>query len=175
MPPDERDEMKLSKLERLMLSNQLKILEKLYPEEASSYAEKRKAIEYGFALHFPWLMDHIYDEMTVEECKEVLDILEMFSAIKRSYDNLKDKEGIKEDLIRFAGFDGNNEGAQMVYTRYFIVDLDRYVELRYDADYPDFNSHYPSLDRYLTMTAIWKKCKDKYKLSKEEILELLEA
>jgi uncharacterized protein len=175
MPPDERDEMKLSKLERLMLSNQIKILEKLYPEEASSYAEKRKAIEYGFALHFPWLMDHIYDEMTVEECKEVLDILEMFSAIKRSYDNLKDKKGVKENRVRFAGFDGNSEGAQMVYTRYFIVDLDRYVELRYDSDYPDFNSHCPSLDMYRNMMAVWKDCKDKIRLSKEEIIRILEA
>lgn len=42
--------MKLSKLERLILANQFKILEALYPDDAESYENNRKAIEEGTYL-----------------------------------------------------------------------------------------------------------------------------
>jgi len=149
----------------LILSNQLKILERLYPEEADAYANQRKAVEEGYSFHYPSLMDHIYNEMTVEECREVLDILQMFSTIKISFEDLDDKSDIKENRIRFAGFDGNNETRQMIYARYFIVDLERYDELRSGSQYSDYNSHSPSIDRYRRMLKVWEEYPNQYALN----------
>lgn len=44
--------MKLTKVERLILSNQYSILEKLYPEEAEHYHLQKKIVENGYSLHY---------------------------------------------------------------------------------------------------------------------------
>lgn len=81
--------MKLSKVERLMLVNQYLILEGLYPDEKEFYANNRKAIEEGFELHYSDLFAGISDKtLTEKECREVLDILDMFRAITFSYEKL---------------------------------------------------------------------------------------
>jgi uncharacterized protein YfbU (UPF0304 family) len=167
--------MDLSEKDRLIISNQLKILEKLYPEEADYYSTHRKAIEQGYKLHYNWLVEHFYDEMSQEECREVLDILEMYRAITFSYRRLTDKNGIDEKQIRFKGFDGNNEGKQFGYALYFIVDLKRYDELRYGVEYPDFNSGTPMLDRYKKMLKLWEGYSKSFELTREQIVELLKA
>lgn len=167
--------MDLSKKDRLIIANQLKILEKLYPDEADYYAKHRKAIEDGYKLHYNWLVENFYHEMSEEECKEVLEILDMYRALTFSYQHLDNKSEIDETEIRFRGFDGNNETSQYSYTQYFIVDLGRFDELTYGAKYSNFNSHCPMLDRYHRMVAVWKQCRDKFNLSKDEIRKILEA
>jgi uncharacterized protein YfbU (UPF0304 family) len=167
--------MELSKMDRLSLSFQLKILEKLYPEEADYYAQNRKAIEEGYALHYDWLFEHIYEGLNVEECKEVLDILDMYRAITFSIEDIEDKTDLDSPFIKFSGFDGNNESKQMAYTRYFIYDLDRYQELKYGKDYRDFNSHCPLLDKYRKMLVEWKKSRNPHQLSKETIMRIVNA
>ncbi|MCK5270228.1 MAG: YfbU family protein [Sedimentisphaerales bacterium] len=165
--------MDLSKKERLIIVNQLKILEKLYPEEAKEYSNHRKAIEQGYKLHYSWLTEWLYDEMSEDECKEVLSILEMYRAITSSYRSAEDKQGLEESEIKFPGFDGNEESNQFGYTLYFIVDLGRYDELRGDAEYPDFNSHRPKLKKYKKMLEIWNKYENKHSLTITKIKELL--
>ena len=168
--------MELDKKERLILSNQLKILEKLYPDEADYYAQHRKALEEGYALHYSWLFENIYDEMSVEECKEVLDFLDMYRAITFSYQKLEDKGELEShSYLKFSGFDGNNETKQMAYAQYFMIDLDRYQELRYDQPSPDLNSHMQMLPKYRNMLKKWKNCKDKNYLSKDDIELILSA
>lgn len=167
--------MDLSLKERLIISNQLKILEKLYPDEAEYYAQHRKAIENGYKLHYSWLTEYFFDEMSEEECSEVLDILEMYRAITLSYNELKDKSGIEENEIRFRGFDGNDETRQFSYANYFIIDLGRYNELRYGAEHPGFNSHCSMLDKYRRMLSEWQKCSDKQNLSNDDIKRILES
>src|SRR3954468_5735854 len=114
--------LKLTRTERWILANQYRILEALYPDEAKRLAEYREAIEHGYELHYDWIAHSIYDKgdaLSAEECKEVIQILDMHRALKRSYEALTDKSGIKEYGVKFAGFDGNNETAQMAYARYF--------------------------------------------------------
>jgi hypothetical protein len=166
--------MELSEKDRLVISNQLKILEKLYPEEAKDYALHRKAIEDGYMLHYSWLAEGLYDEMSEADCREVLDILEMYRAITFSYKKAKDKEGLDEDKIKFHGFDGNEETRQFGYAMYFIIDLGRYGELKGNAEYPDLNSHGDrTLSDYRKMLKIWKNYKDKHILTIAQIKELL--
>jgi uncharacterized protein len=172
----------LSMKDRLIIANQLKILEKLYPEEAAEYAKHRKAIEQGYKLHYSWLTEWFYDEMSEGECQEVLSILDMYRAITFSYQKAEDKEDLEESDIKFHGFDGNNEGKQFGYTLYFIVDLGRYDELRGESDYPDFNSHGSvTIDDYRRMLQVWNKYKDDYyksrphKLTIAQIKEILKV
>lgn len=166
--------MDLSEIERLIIANQLKILEKLYPEDAKEYSNHRKAIEQGYKLHYSWLTEWFYDEMAEDECREVLDILSMYSAISISYKKAEDKEGLEESKIKFPGFDGNNEGKQFGYAMYFIIDLERYDELRGESQYPDFNSHgFVTLNDYRSRLTIWNQYEDKHSLTIAQIKELL--
>ena len=165
--------MDLSMKDRLIIANQLKILEKLYPEEAKDYSNGRKAIEEGYKSHYSWLTEGFCDEMSVAESEEVIRILNMYRAITFSYKKAEDKEGLEESKIKFHGFDGNDEGKQFGYAQYFIVDLGRYDELRGDSEYPDLNSHYPMLDEYRRMLSIWKSYEDKHFLTIAQIKELL--
>ena len=168
--------MELTKKERLILSNQFKILEKLYPEEADFYSVQREAIEEGFALHYDDAVKLFAEEMTNEECKEVIDILDMFRALHYSYENLdsEEKDEIDEYKIEFHGFDGNNETKQMAYTEYFINKLDRFEELRDNSEFPDYNSHSRVLSEYRRMYNKWSEFDNKRNLTKEEIEYIIE-
>jgi uncharacterized protein len=74
--------MKLTKIERLLLVNQLLILEKLYPESAKAYKQERTALREGYELHYKDLFHLIEDEtLSEDQCREVLDVLEMYRAI----------------------------------------------------------------------------------------------
>jgi uncharacterized protein len=165
--------MKLSRVERWMLVNQMRILEALYPDEAKSIAEQREALEAGYELHYGGFAEHIYDEkdaLSPEACREVLDILSMHRALKFGYDALKDKSGIEESRVTFVGFDGNNETTLMGYTRWFCdSDGGRFKELNRGDD---FNSHDPMLANYRAMLTEWEKSKDKNRLTKDDIIRI---
>ncbi|RYE52211.1 MAG: YfbU family protein [Sphingobacteriales bacterium] len=149
--------MELSKLERVNLINQFLTLEKLYPEEATYYARHRKALEEGYVLHYKWIFEHLHPDMSERDCKEVLDILDMYRAITFAYFEAYETKKIEDHKYRFPGFDGNEECEQLAYTSYFIVDLDRYNELNYNKEFPSFNSHYPMMPKYRAMLDVWKK------------------
>lgn len=162
----------MDKLKRFELINQLLILEKLYPEEADHYAKNRKALEYGFELHYSWLTENLSDGLSEEECKEVLDIMDMYRSITFSWNRIHpDKEIPKE--YRFKGFDGNNEGDLRSYIQYFIIELDRFDELRYGSSFPSFNSHTRMLERYRKQLEVWKTCD--FDLTEQQITSITGA
>ena len=162
--------MELSKQERLILSNQYRILENLYPEETETFRECRKIVEDGYALDYEEISRHIYNELNEGECTEVLDILSMHQALHQSAQALTDEPEI---AISFHGFDGNNETKQMAYTRFYINELHRFVELTEIAQAPDYNSHYPTSGRYRLMLDEWNQCNDKNNLTREEINRII--
>jgi len=168
--------MKLTRLERWVISNQLKMLEALYPDDVEFYAQKRKAIECGYEMHYSWACEHIYKDdsiMSIDECKEVLEILEMFDSITNSYSSIKDKSGIDKKDVKFPGFDGNSEGKYMSYARYFCsLDGGRFVSITKDTD---LNSHFPTLTIYRRMLNEWNKSKNKFNLSKSEIIDIIKS
>jgi len=162
----------MDKLKRFELINQLLILEKLYPEESDYYAKNRKALEYGFELHYSWLTENLSDGLTEEECSEVLDIMDMYRSITFSWKRLNsDKEVPRE--YRFEGFDGNNEGSLRSYVQYFILELGRYEELKYENSFPSFNSHARKLGFYRSQLRKWKQFD--FDLTKEQLALLVEA
>lgn len=165
----------LSRVERWILSNQYRILEALYPEEADHLAHAREALEQGFEGRYEDLASHIDESvLSPQECREVVDILAMYDALQRSRTALGEQTKIKEEEVRFAGFDGNNETAQMVYARHFCGGpLGRFQGL---DTAKDFNSHFPSLDSYRAMLRVWKdQCKGSYQMTEAQIRQVLDA
>lgn len=168
--------MELSEKDRLLIANQLRILEALYPDEADYYAVQRKAVEQGYTLHYSDLTAGFFDEMSPERCQEILDILEMYRVLTFSATELDDLEINQHHSLRFEGFDGNHETSEMLYAQYFVEDLDRYNELKYGSEYASFNSHTPLLDKYRRMLSVWRSLqKRSYELSRDEVLAVLEA
>ncbi|MFA0289702.1 MULTISPECIES: YfbU family protein, partial [unclassified Vibrio] len=168
-------EMKLDKKERLALVNQFLILEKLYPEEADYYAQHRQAISEGYELHYDWIYENLWEGLSKEECRRVLDILDMYRTIHFSAKKCADTTVKEHYWLKFPGFDGNEESSYMAYCRYFIVDLERYDELRYGQEIPDLNSHMPTLDKYDAMLSVWEGFGKPHTLGADKILLILEA
>ncbi len=100
------------------------------------------------------------EQDTPETVKEVLDILDMWSFIERSYENLSndEKSFVEKEAAPFGknpsfpGFDGNNESDYVGAASFIVNDLDRFEEFKGR----DFNSHCPSIDSYSRMLSIFK-------------------
>ena len=169
----------LSKFERLILSNQMRILEALYPDEADGIAIQREAIENGYELLYRWQAQYIYegdDVMTSEECLEVWDTLDMFDAINRAIERLEKSEYRENWAATFAGYDGNYESKFMAFAAYTVQRLRRfeYVPLRREGHW---NSHSPMRGVYGRMRSIWDRCSPdhRHNLSEAELQEILAA
>jgi DNA protecting protein DprA len=108
----------LTPLERLQLANQFEILEKMKPEEAEHYASLREIVERGYTIRYEEVFNGIYDEMSLDECKYVYDVLDMHRALINSFNELKDKQGLTAEDVKFKGFDGNNESKRHGFVRY---------------------------------------------------------
>lgn len=165
--------MKLTKLERRLLANQYLILEKLYGEEAGSYASLRKAIEEGYELHYGDAFENLSDGLTADECREVRSVLDMHRFLHFAHAKLTpaDKEAIPAATVAFDGYDGNNETTQMAYVRYVIEDQGDWSELK-TGGHGEFNSHMPMISDYRAMVARWNKSRDKYALTKDDIIRI---
>lgn len=167
--------MDLTKKERLGFIYQLRILEALYPNEAAGFANQRTALEDGLTLHYDWILENLSEEMTRQECQQVLDILDMYRAITFGLHKLDEFDVLrKHHLAKFQGFDGNYEGQLMSYVRYFIMDLDRYDELK-QGKLPSFNSHMRMLETYQAMLGRWKPMENRFELSRGQIASVLGA
>jgi uncharacterized protein YfbU (UPF0304 family) len=167
---------KLEKQYRLLLANQLKILEALYPKDADFYRHSRIALEEGYEAHYSHLFEPFLAPMSDDECREVQDILEMYCQMKSAFERLGKAKGVKKRDVRFPGFDASTEPSQLSYTRYLIDELGRYDELP-DKRNPAFESDVPMLATYRRMVAMWRQLDDRvrYKLDQLSMLQVLEA
>ncbi|QAA31315.1 YfbU family protein [Clostridium manihotivorum] len=168
--------MELTRVERIILANQYRILEALYPEDAESYANNRKALEEGFELHYSELFGSLSEnELNSEECREVIEILNLYRALTFSYEELEDKSDLDEYAVMFRGFDLNDEyeGKRVIYARYFINDLDRFEELKYGKSYAECNSHSEMMPKYRRMLDKWQKLGKSFELTKDQIISIV--
>ncbi len=172
--------MDLTKKDRLIIANQLKILQNQNPNSHEEYNNQIKVLENGYALHYDEIFNEIGNELSRNECLEVLKILEMREVLIDSFNALKDEGAdlgeLTEEKVRFHGFSGNEETLQMSYTRYFINDLERHHIFRDGNLKNDFNSHCPMLDIYNKQVYSWKnKYQGHRELTAEMITDILEV
>ena len=174
------NDFKLTALDRLVLSNQYRILEALYPDKAESLAIRREAIENGYEMLYKWDMEYICDGeeiLTREESLEVWDTLDMFHALRISAKQLDILDWLSEQgNSTFQGYDGNNETKFMAFAAFTIQRLNRfqYLDLS-DDEY--LSSHSPMRPIYNKMLKIWKPVlsSNRFELSKEEIENIIGA
>lgn len=167
------NEFELSEKERISYILQLEILSKLFPD-SGTYESLLDALKYGFKLHYKDLKDaFLYGELSVEHCKWVLDILEMYRGIIYS-----GKDNMDNSKLRFPGFDCNDslEVKMYSYTRYFLEVLDRYAEIK-ELSNGDYNSHMVMSPKYERMLSIWNKLNhsERYSMSQKQIEDVLNA
>ncbi len=156
----------LSLTERIILANQLRILERLDEGEAKYYSHLRDALERGYELEYAELATAFSDDgLTEAECNEVYEILEMHRALNYGQRELPADAGISAADVKFRGFDGNNETRHMAYVR-FIRSEEKYEEM---GDPNGFNSHMPMLGRYRRMLRVYEQIKTEQRRTGEDI------
>jgi uncharacterized protein YfbU (UPF0304 family) len=170
--------MKLSRIERWIISNQLRILEILDPKQKDSYSSTQKILENGFEYLYSSQIEYIYPDhetMSEEDGKLVVDILDMFNAIKNSLKSIDPHSGLETNHLTFSGFDGNYEGKFYSFAKFYCTEFDggRFKNIGKGVD--NFNSHASRLDTYKRMLKVWNSSPDKYALSEEQLIKISEA
>lgn len=92
--------MEMTNAQRLILSNQYKMMTMLDPDNAERYRRLQTIIERGYGLQMREL-DREFGQLTEETCRTVIDIMEMYHALHVSWTNLKDAAGIDERRVTF--------------------------------------------------------------------------
>jgi len=162
----------LDKIERVVLANQYAILAKLDPKNAEHYAKNQKILEEGYSLFYSEVLSS--DEVKYERCEYVMNILNMYRALDRSYNELTDKSGIDPKAIRFFGFDGNNESDLLSFAGFLREDGRFQESLK-----GDLNSHSMTEHRYNKMLERFKAISEKHgltarwELTKDEIKQIV--
>ena len=108
----------LTPFERLSLMNQLTILKKLDTDNAEDYANHIEILHSGYSVLYGEVFQAVFEEMPLDECKYVFDVLDMFRNLINSFNGLKDKQGLTAEDVRFQGFDGNNETKRWAFAEY---------------------------------------------------------
>lgn len=72
--------MEMTNAQRLILSNQYKMMTMLDPTNAERYRRLQTIIERGYGLQMREL-DREFGELTEETCRTIIDIMEMYHAL----------------------------------------------------------------------------------------------
>jgi len=186
----------LSTTDRLVLYNQIEILEKLHDlqkrvahlhdadkindsneedDDQKNYRTSKEILRRGYERYYGDIADHIYEQVfPYASATEVVDILDMLSSLKYASERLEDKEGMPATEIAFHGFAGNQETAEMQFARFMMEDMEGFEELR-PKKLEQYNSHFPMLPIYRRMLLVWNACSDKNNLSEQDIQRIAEA
>ncbi len=166
------NKMELSLKDRLFLSNQYRVLEAICPDEADDFRRMRGIVDNGYELHYDSLNYVLFENgPTVEDCKEAMDILDMYRALLFSFRKLKEKEGVSQADVQFKGFDGKIRD----YARFLIREEHRWEEVLEGRPEFDLDSHCSINEVYRRMLAEWKNVDRRAELSLQEIKQILGA
>ncbi len=155
--------MPFSDFERLTLINQYEALKQTDPLRGKDYAVLTKALSDGYLKDFEVEVAHLEPEVDDDIRSEVRDILDMFRA-------LTPKSG-GPGLIKFGGFDGNEETTHYAYASFLLDDLDRWRE----SKPAELNSHYPMLPDYRRMLDAWRRTGKTHQLTSEQVQTIVQS
>jgi uncharacterized protein YfbU (UPF0304 family) len=164
--------MEMSHAQRLILTNQYKIMAMLEPENAERFRRYQTIIERGYALQMREL-DREFGELSETICRTVIDIMEMHHALHVSWSNLKEKGELEARRLAFLGFDAATEARLLGYVRFMVNTEGRYTH--FDSGTHGFNAQTPMWEKYQRMLALWQTCPRQYHLSANEIAQVINA
>ena len=184
----------LSKRDRRQLALLHRIVQSVSGDEheAEHHGTMIEVLEQGFTGEYADEFIAIYDELPLDECRLVWDLLDMFRAVEASVE----KVGIEavraldehaEHALRFRGLDFNDrrEGRLAGYAAH-LVSRGRWTELAvyFDDKHERGNSHAPVLGSYLRMHRVFRPLweamihgpgRGRYHLTEGELLEIVRA
>ncbi|MDU4095702.1 MAG: YfbU family protein, partial [Pantoea sp.] len=153
--------MDMTHAQRLILSNQYKLMTLLDPDNGERYRRLQTIIERGYSLQMREL-DREFGELNEEVCRAIINIMEMHHALRVSWENLKDRAAIDERRLHFLGFDAATEARYLGYVRFMVNIEGRYTH--FDGGTHGFNAQTPMWDKYQRMLAVWQTCPRQYHL-----------
>lgn len=164
----------LSLKDRLLLSNQYRILELLDKEGAAEHEEHRAVLTRAQETHYVTLLEDFSNTLNLELTGEVMDILALFSRLRLSFDHLDGQTSIAEEGIEFSGFHPEFEREMLSYAQFYMQKLGRHRWLR-GGDGQGIESSVPMLDVYRRMLSAWKGIGMAKVLSESEISDIVNA
>lgn len=154
--------MELTEAERLLLHNQYEILRKLDTAQEDHYEVLLTCLYQGYLEDLEDLLPHFEKPINPEVRSEVRQILQMFRALTPPHGEVR-------PAVVFVGFDGNEEGEHYSYARFLLEDRGLWRESKSD----NYNTHYPVLDAYRKMLAVWEALPNQFALTPEDIAEIV--
>ncbi|QIA63793.1 YfbU family protein [Vibrio astriarenae] len=166
--------MEMTNAQRLILSNQYRLMMKMDPENSGRYQRLQTIVERGYGLQMREL-DKDFGRLTEDACREVIDFMEMYHAMQESNKMLDAEERADVDQRRllFLGFDAATEAQYVHYVRFLVDSEGLYPQ--FDKGDHHFNSQMPMLDKYRRMLATWRHCPRQYHLSAAEFKQIFNA
>ena len=175
-------EIELCRKDRLILSNQFRILDILEPN--SKHDINAEIVERGYSYFYPDVFGPIGEGMSYAEGEFVMDVLAMYRDIILSYKNLseEDKEEIDERSIKFQGFDSydNEEHKLLSFADFIVRDMGLFPEIL-EMNKGDMSSMTCKSSKYRRMLTIWNGMEQESNdfnvshLSKNMIKELVQG
>ncbi len=156
-----------------------KILQIKLGEDYSNFFDNHvDYLEGEFSTQFSGLLNLISGtETAIKECKETLEILEMYNSIISSSQTLTDKKELDDEKIAFPGFDSTGETSYYHYACFFLKTLNCFKEVQKNLKKADLDSHCTTLSFYKDMLKKWNEIKadgiSVYNMPEHVILELL--
>ncbi|WP_034916120.1 MULTISPECIES: YfbU family protein [Erwinia] len=164
--------MEMTNAQRLILSNQYKMMSMLDPDNAERYRRQQTIVERGYGLQMREL-DREFGELPETVCRTIIDIMELHHALHVSWANLKSPAGIDERRLNFLGFDAATEARYLGYVRFMVNVEGRYTH--FDSGTHGFNAQTPMWEKYQRMLTLWHTCPRQYHLSANEIAQIINA
>ncbi len=166
----------LTPKERLILSNQFRILEKLAklidPNDlgADTYRKFITILDGGYKFHYYEIFEHLPEELDESVCEEIHEIFYVYQALKNSYDALPDKSGINPINLKFVNYDDHHEPRHVGYILNCEHGLREFVDVVKNKRGGMVGKLSP---HYRKMVAKWKEFEKSHKLSESQIKEIL--
>ncbi|EKO3587226.1 YfbU family protein [Vibrio metschnikovii] len=166
--------MEMTNAQRLILSNQYVLMSQLDPANAEQYKRLQTIIERGYELQMTELNKE-FGAISEAQCREVIDVMEMYHAMQESYKMLDSKLSNEVDARRlnFLGYDSASEAQLVNYVRFLINTEGLYPQ--FERGEHHFNSQVAMGEKYRRMLTTWRNCPRQYHLSANELNKIINA
>lgn len=167
--------MEMTHAHRLILSNQYQLLSHVDPDNAEHYARLKVIVERGYGLQIQEITKG-FGRFSEEQCRDVLETMEMHHAMQESYKLLSSSEhhaDLDPRRLQFLGYDFISEAQYVDYVRFLVNFEGLYPQ--FDAKEHQFNSQVPMKDKYQRMKTIWQHCPRQYHLCSNELQQIINA
>ncbi len=185
LTPTEKRPLRISDGEKMILAMVCELYDHLKIDSEIETSFVQGALNGGHYWSLEWKYPGIFHghEDDPGVVSEVVQILNMWSIIERSYEKLppKARDRVEKEAepfgenVAFRGFDGNNESEHLGIARFLITKMDRFSEFKNR----DLNSHSPGIGSYRRMLKAFEPINNslsvEFYLSAEQIIEILIA